>query len=122
MERNGAGHFDINNVVAADEWAENVDNNASPTRPPKRISGLQQKPPGCWHRPNPDWELVAANIPILKMPDGTTREHQTYAGEGIKQADVNLFAYPLKEITDPAQIRKDLEFIQPVYPTKAPQP
>ncbi len=28
VERNGPGHYDINNVVAADEWAENVDNNA----------------------------------------------------------------------------------------------
>ncbi|MEJ7913421.1 MAG: glycoside hydrolase family 65 protein, partial [Chitinophagaceae bacterium] len=28
VERNGAGKYDIKNVVAADEWAENVDNNA----------------------------------------------------------------------------------------------
>jgi trehalose/maltose hydrolase-like predicted phosphorylase len=28
VERNGPGHYDINNVVAADEWAENVNNNA----------------------------------------------------------------------------------------------
>ncbi len=28
VERNGPGHYDIKNVVAADEWAENVDNNA----------------------------------------------------------------------------------------------
>jgi protein-glucosylgalactosylhydroxylysine glucosidase len=27
VERNGNGHYDIKNVVAADEWAENVDNN-----------------------------------------------------------------------------------------------
>ena len=28
VERNGPGKYDIKNVVAADEWAENVDNNA----------------------------------------------------------------------------------------------
>ena len=28
VERNGPGNYDIKNVVAADEWAENVDNNA----------------------------------------------------------------------------------------------
>jgi trehalose/maltose hydrolase-like predicted phosphorylase len=28
VERNGPGHYDIKNVVAADEWAENIDNNA----------------------------------------------------------------------------------------------
>src|SRR5439155_16440239 len=28
VERNGPGHYEIRNVVAADEWAERVDNNA----------------------------------------------------------------------------------------------
>src|SRR6476619_2849754 len=28
VERNGPGQYEIRNVVAADEWAENVDNNA----------------------------------------------------------------------------------------------
>ncbi len=59
---------------------------------------------------------VANNIPILKMEDGVTREHATYKGEGIKQADVNLLAYPLKEITDPNQIKKDLSY----YETRVP--
>ena len=34
----------------------------------------------------------------------------------LKQADVNLLAYPLKEITDAKQIRKDLEY----YETRVP--
>ena len=46
---------------------------------------------------------VANNIPILKMDNGVTKEHATYNGEGIKQADVNLLSYPLKEITDPTK-------------------
>jgi trehalose/maltose hydrolase-like predicted phosphorylase len=66
--------------------------------------------------PNPDWALVAANIPILKFADGVTKEHATYNGEGIKQADVNLLAYPLKEVTDPQLVRKDLEY----YETRVP--
>jgi trehalose/maltose hydrolase-like predicted phosphorylase len=53
---------------------------------------------------------VAANIPILKMENGVTREHASYKGEGIKQADVNLLAYPLKEVSDPKQIERDLEY------------
>ena len=44
------------------------------------------------------------------MADGITKEHATYNGEGIKQADVNLLSYPLKEITDPKQIKKDLDY------------
>jgi trehalose/maltose hydrolase-like predicted phosphorylase len=50
------------------------------------------------------------------MSNGVTREHAQYKGEGIKQADVNLLAYPLKTITDTAQIRKDLEY----YSTRVP--
>lgn len=111
VERNGPGRYDIKNVVAADEWAENVDNNAFTNAAAKanlnyatqaaRVLGLSA---------DPDWAHVAANIPILKMADGITQEHATYKGEGIKQADVNLLAYPLKEVSDAAQIRKDLEY------------
>jgi trehalose/maltose hydrolase-like predicted phosphorylase len=117
VERNGPGQYDIKNVVAADEWAENVDNNAFTNAAAKanlqfateaaRLLGLAA---------DPDWRHVAANIPILKMEDGVTREHATYKGEGIKQADVNLLAYPLKEISDPKLIRKDLEY----YSTRVP--
>jgi trehalose/maltose hydrolase-like predicted phosphorylase len=50
------------------------------------------------------------------MPDGVTKEHATYNGEGIKQADVNLLSYPLKYFTDPSQIKKDLQY----YETRVP--
>jgi hypothetical protein len=50
---------------------------------------------------------VANNIPILKLENGVTSEHASYHGEKIKQADVNLLAYPLKQITDVNQVRKD---------------
>ena len=117
VERNGPGKYDIKNVVAADEWAENVDNNAFTNAAAKfnlqfatdaaKILGIA---------PNADWMNVANNIPILKMADGVTREHATYNGEGIKQADVNLLSYPLKQITDAAQIKKDLQY----YETRIP--
>jgi len=111
VERNGPNHYDIKNVVAADEWAENVDNNAFTNAAAKanlkyatevaKILGIAA---------DADWMDVANNIPVLKLADGTTSEHATYKGEGIKQADVNLLAYPLKEITDPKQIKKDLDY------------
>ena len=117
VERNGTGHYDIKNVVAADEWAENVDNNAFTNAAAKanlqfateaaKILGID---------PDADWMNVANNIPILKMENGVTKEHATYNGEGIKQADVNLLSYPLKEVTDIKQISKDLEY----YSTKIP--
>ena len=117
VERNGPGHYDIKNVVAADEWAENVDNNAFTNAAAK--SNLQFATEAAKLLglvPDPDWINVASNIPILKMENGVTREHATYKGEGIKQADVNLLSYPLKQITDVAQIKKDLEY----YETRVP--
>jgi trehalose/maltose hydrolase-like predicted phosphorylase len=117
VERNGPGKYDIKNVVAADEWAENVDNNAFTNAAAKAV--LQHAAEAARLLdivPDADWINVANNIPILKMPDGVTKEHASYNGEGIKQADVNLLAYPLKEITDPRQIRKDLEY----YETRVP--
>ncbi len=117
VERNGPGKYEINNVVAADEWAENVDNNAFTNAAAKvnlqnatmaaKVLGLEA---------NPDWMEVAQNIPILKFPDGITKEHASYKGEGIKQADVNLLGYPLKVITDTDQVKKDLEY----YETRVP--
>lgn len=117
VERNGPGQYDIKNVVAADEWAENVDNNAWTNASAKAV--LQKATAAAkllGITANPDWLQVANNIPILQLANGVTKEHATYNGEGIKQADVNLLAYPLKEITDPQQIRKDLAY----YETRVP--
>jgi trehalose/maltose hydrolase-like predicted phosphorylase len=117
VERNGPHHYDINNVVAADEWAENVDNdaftNAAAIANMKCAIGAAKILGLKW---NSDWQKVADNIPILTMSNGVTQEHAQYKGEGIKQADVNLLAYPLKTITDTAQIRKDLAY----YSTRVP--
>ncbi|MEO5593223.1 MAG: glycoside hydrolase family 65 protein [Chitinophagaceae bacterium] len=117
VERNGPGKYDIKNVVAADEWAENVDNNAFTNAAAKAV--LQHATEAAKLLgivPNADWMNVSNNIPITKMENGVTSEYDGYDGRGIKQADVNLLAYPLKEITDTRQIRKDLEF----YETRVP--
>jgi len=117
VERNGPGKYDIKNVVAADEWAENVDNNAFTNAAAKaNLQFATEAAKLLGITPDADWMNVANNIPILKNDSGVTREHASYKGEGIKQADVNLLAYPLKEITDPKQIRKDLEY----YETRVP--
>lgn len=119
VERNGPGKYDIKNVVAADEWAENVDNNAftnAAARANLNFATEAAKILGI--APDADWMNVANNIPILKFPDGITREHATYNGEGIKQADVNLLSYPLKEVKDPAAIKKDLEYYEKRVPNE----
>ena len=50
------------------------------------------------------------------MESGVTKEHATYKGEAIKQADVNLLAYPLTYYTQADQIEKDLHY----YETRVP--
>lgn len=121
VERNGPGQYDINNVIGANEWQENIDNNAFSNG--MAITSLRYAAKAARElgmTPNPDWEHVADNIPILKFPDGTTRENATYDGVDIKQADVNLLAYPLKIITDPEQISKDLEYYEPRMSPEGP--
>lgn len=113
VERNGPGHYDINNVVAADEWAENVDNNAFTNAAAKANLNDAVMAAKILNEPiDSDWTTVEKNIPILKLPNGVTSEYAGYNGIKIKQADVNLLAYPLKEISDPAQIKKDLEYYE----------
>jgi trehalose/maltose hydrolase-like predicted phosphorylase len=103
--------------VAADEWAENVDNNAFTNAAARaNLRNAVEAAKILGFIPDADWTTVANNIPILKLNDGVTSEHASYRGEGIKQADVNLLAYPLKEITDPKQIAKDLAY----YETRVP--
>lgn len=117
VERNGPGKYDIKNVVAADEWAENVDNNAWTNAAAKAVLNYATEAAALIGvKADADWLHVAQNIPILKMENGVTREHATYQGEGIKQGDVNLLAYPLKEVSDPKQVLKDLEY----YETRVP--
>jgi trehalose/maltose hydrolase-like predicted phosphorylase len=111
VERNGPGKYEINNVIGANEWQENIDNNAFTNG--MAITSLRyatQAAKLLGIPPDPDWEHVAQNIPILKFPDGTTKENATYNGEMIKQADVNLLAFPLDVITDKSQVEKDLAY------------
>ncbi len=114
VERNGAGRYDINNVIGANEWEENIDNNAYTNG--MAITVLRNATEAAKElgiTPNPDWNHVADNIPILKFEDGTTRENATYNGVMIKQADVNLLAYPMEIVSKEADIKKDLKYYEP---------
>jgi trehalose/maltose hydrolase-like predicted phosphorylase len=113
--------YQIRNVVGADEYAENIDNDAFTNG--MAISVLQYASRAAeilGEAPNADWEDVASNILIEKFEDGTTREHSSYEGEQIKQADVILLAYPLSVIQENEQIRKDLEYYLPRTDPRGP--
>lgn len=114
VEREDRGKYNINNVIGANEWQENIDNNAYTNG--MAITVLRYAAQAARElglEPGPDWEHVAANIPILAFPDGTTRENATYNGEMIKQADANLLAYPMKIVAGEKRIRQDLEYYEP---------
>lgn len=121
VEREGPGKYNINNVIGANEYQENIDNNAYTNG--MAITTLRYATQAALElglTPDPDWNHVADNIPILKFEDGTTRENATYDGEVIKQADVNLLAYPMEFITDKEQIKKDLDFYTPRMDPRGP--
>lgn len=110
--------YEIKNVVCPDEWAENVDNNGYTNEAARlnliyanaaaKVLGLPT---------NSRWSNIAEHItPMQQMEGGVTREHDSYSGEPIKQADVNLLAYPLKVITDKEQIKRDLVYYEQRVP------
>ena len=121
VEREAPGKYHINNVIGANEWQENIDDNAFTNGMAKTSLQYAIQAAGeLGLAPNPDWKVVADNIPILKFPDGATKENRTYDGVTIKQADVNLLAYPLNIVTDEAAIRKDLTYYEPRYSPEGP--
>lgn len=121
VEKGTDGQLHINNVIGSNEWQENIDDNAFTNAMAKTSLGFAtQAAQELGMTANPQWASVAAQIPILKFPDGTTKENRTYDGVTIKQADVNLLAYPLTIVSDEAQIRKDLAYYGPRYSPEGP--
>jgi len=119
--KNEDGSYSIKNVVGANEFAPNVDDNAFTNG--SAITALQYATEAAktvGETPNPNWDEVAAKIRILKFPDGTTKEHATYNGERIKQADVNLLTYPLNVVNDEATVLKDLKYYEPKLAEEGP--
>ena len=110
---NADGSYSIKNVVGADEYAHNVDDNAFTNGAAKIALQNATKAAICLNLvPNKKWNEVADLLCFHYMKDGTTKEHAQYNGEMVKQADVNLLAYPLGLIEDEKTIRKDLHYYE----------
>jgi len=108
--KNQDGSYSILNVVGADEYAQHVDDNAFTNA--SAIEALKNtiKAATILGEPiNPKWTEVSEKIVIHRV-NGITQNYKGYEGQMIKQADVNLLAYPLHIITDKVQIEKDLDY------------
>ncbi|PWK28595.1 trehalose/maltose hydrolase-like predicted phosphorylase [Arcicella aurantiaca] len=112
-EKGTDGKYHIINVVCADEWAENVDDNAYTNGMVKEVLDFAIEASDELKMPvNPKWEEVMNGLVILRNADGVTKEHATYNGETIKQADVNLLSYPMHQVVDKELIKKDLDYYE----------
>ena len=121
VTKNDDETYSINNVVGANEFAPNVNDNAFTNGAAKtalQYASLAAKELGI--SPDSEWGEVGENIRILKFPDGTTKEHSNYDGERIKQADVNLLSYPLEVVSDEETILKDLKYYEPKLAKEGP--
>ena len=108
---NKDGSYSIRNVVGADEYANGVDDNAFTNAAAIKSLEYACKAAEVCGEPVPDiWKEIAKHIRILSFSNGVTREHATYNGEMIKQADVNLLGYPLAFITDNKQQQRDMDY------------
>ena len=108
--KNHDGSYSILNVVGADEYAQHIDDNAFTNA--SAIESLKNtiKAARLLNEPiNPEWIEVSEKL-LIHSENGITQNYKGYEGQMIKQADVNLLAYPLHIITDRAQIERDLEY------------
>jgi len=120
-EKNPDGSWSVKNVVGANEFAPNVDDNAFTNGSAKAVLEFAVKAAGILGvTADPFWQEVARNLKFNYLQNGVMKEHSHYQGEVIKQADVNLLAYPLGIVTDPVKIRKDLEYYAPRLSSEGP--
>jgi len=113
-ERNEDGTWSIRDVVGADEYASGVDDNAFTNGSAICALKAAVKAAGVLGYKAPEkWSEVAGGLRILKAADGTTLEYEGYDGRRVKQADVNLLAYPLALVTGDEAVRRDLDYYEP---------
>lgn len=108
---NPDGSYSIHNVTGADEYANGVTDNAFTNGAASlALQYACRAAEVCGEKVPEAWRKVGENIRILQFENGVTREHATYKGEMIKQADANLLAYPLGLIIDEKRQKQDLEY------------
>lgn len=112
---NNQYYYSIEHVVGADEYAENVTDNAFTNGAAIKCLEFAVKAAKIVGDEKSDiskWKDIADKLKIWKFDDGTTKEYKDYDGKIIKQADVNLIAYPLNIVKDIEDQKKDLHYYE----------
>jgi len=113
-DKNSDGSYSINNVVGANEFAPNVDDNAFTNGSAKAVLEYAIKAAVLLNvKPDNKWKNVSENMKFNYFESGVMKEHKDYNGAIIKQADVNLLAYPLDVVNEYHAVKKDLEYYEP---------
>ncbi len=109
--KNADGSYSIINVVGADEYAENVDDNAFTNGAAKRVlRDVTLAARTLGKKVDPKWMEISDNLVFTYNNEGVTMEYTGYNGQLIKQTDVNMLAYPLGVITDREQTLRDINY------------
>lgn len=112
-EKNPDGSWSIKGVVGADEYANNVTDNAFTNGAARKALECAVKAAKvCGEKAPAIWKEIASGLRILRSPEGHVLEYEGYDGQMIKQADVNLLGYPLGVITDRDQLLRDLAYYE----------
>ncbi|KAK8844288.1 hypothetical protein M9Y10_024499 [Tritrichomonas musculus] len=109
-------YYSIERVVGADEYAENITDNAFTNGAAIKCLEFAAKAAEIVGENDKEmiskWKEIAANLKIWKFDDGTTKEYKDYNGQMIKQADVNLLGYPLNVVSNEEDQKKDLIYYE----------
>lgn len=113
MERNADGTYSFRNVVGADEYAVNVDDNAYTNGTAQVTLAYAQKAARLLgEKADPRWAEIEKHVCYHYFEDGVMKEHATYKDQTIKQADVNLLSYPLGLLTEPKALKANLDYYE----------
>lgn len=120
VRRNADGSYSIPDVVGADEYAIGVTDNAFTNAAARRCLEYAIEAAATTHRKVPEeWDDIATNLTFHRTPDGVIAEYAGFTPTTIKQADVALLAYPLGLIVDPQEVRRTLDYYEPMLDTVA---
>ncbi|MDC1105738.1 hypothetical protein OAT16_03475 [Prolixibacteraceae bacterium] len=113
--------YSILNVVGADEYAPNVDDNAFTNGIAKYVLVAATRAAQTLGLPaDPHWMYIAEHLRFNYFDDGVMKEHRDYSGEIIKQADVNLLTFPLHIVDEKQSILANVNYYEPKVAKEGP--